>query len=882
MGRIRGWAARVRGVFGGGRRERDLAEELESHLQLHIDDNLKQGMSPQAARTAALIRLGGIQAVTEQHRDQRTIPLVATLRQDLRYAGRTLRRSPGFAVVALITIALGMAGPTVTFSMARAWIFEPLPFADPEGLVDIRAVDHASGNTTSANIADVLDWQRSADSFSALTGYRGADVRLTGGDRAERVRGALAAAGFFQVLGVRAALGRTFEPADGEPSAPKLALISDTLWRDRFHGDPAAIGRTLRLNNADYTVIGVLPATFHFTLLGRVDVWRPMVFTSEQTRDRRPSSLAVIGRLRPDRTVEQGREQLVGLARQLANAYPDTNARRGVRVISLADEVRVQHDLGFIVPVLFAMVGCVLLIACVNVTNVMLARTSVRRQEMAIRLALGASRARIVQQWLVEHVLLFVVASAAGAGIAVYGAHWVTESIALDNRQYLRNYAVLPVDRVVVAFAIGAGALCGALFGWLPAWSSARADVNADLRDGAARATTGRAGARLRSALVVCEVALALVVLIGAGLLVQTARNITRVDVGFEPSRLLTFKLSLDAQHYASPIDVEAFARRLTQALARQPGVMGAAAGTLVPFSGEGNGVELFVDGEPETRPSDTPTVALNQVTADYATVIGQRIVRGRALMASDVATTQRVALVNETLAANHLGGRDPLGRRLRLGRDTTEVYTVVGVTANVKNYETIDSGEPQVHVPFAQLPRGAMTVVVRTAGPPEALAVIARTVARTIDPAEPVVAMASMDELIGRTTGGYVSIGTFVAVLGGVTLLLAGVGVYGVVSYSFTQRTREIGIRMALGATRLDVTRLVLAQIQVFLVAALVPGLALAFALGHTLEAILYGVTPTDWRLYGGMTLLLTAVAVLAALVPARRAARVDPMRAL
>ena len=882
MGRLRGWASRLRGVWEGARREQELADELESHLQLHVDDNIRQGMAPEEARTAALIRLGGLQSVTEQYRDQRSIPLLSRLRQDVRYAGRTLRRSPGFAAVALTTIALGIAGPTVTFTMVKAWILEPLPFADPAALVDIRAIDRGSGDTSSVTTADFRDFQRGANAFSDLAGYRNADARLTGGDRAERVRGALVTTRFFSVLGTTAALGRVFEPADGEPSAPKLALISATLWRDRFHGAPDAIGRTLRLNGEDHTIIGVLPESFHFTLLGRVDVWRPLIFTPEQITNRRQRSFAAMGRLRDGRSVEEGRGQLVALAEDLSKSYPDTNARRGVRVIPLADEVRFHHDLGFIVPVMFAMVGCVLLIACVNVTNVMLARTSARRQEMAIRLALGASRARLVQQWLVEHVLLFVVASAVGAAIAVYGAHWITESIPVNNRQYLRNYAVLRVDGAVVAFALGIGALCGALFGWLPAWNGARADVNADLRDGSARATASRAGAGLRSALVVSEVALALAVLIGAGLLVQTARNMTQVDLGFDRARLLTFQVSLDAQRYVEPADIRSFAARLTETLAQHPGVSGAAAGTVVPLSGSGSGAELFIDGEPETKPADTPIAALNQVTGSYCEVMALRIVRGRSITESDVADGQKVALVNETLAARFLGGREALGRRLRLGRGSADVWTVVGVTADVKNYETIDPAEPQVHIPFAQLPRRTLTVVVRTLGAPDSFAPAARTAVAAVDPAEPVTGMATMDELIKRVTGPYETIGTFVAVLGAVTLLLAGVGVYGVVSYTFAQRTREIGIRMALGASRGDVAFLVLKQIRLLLGAAFVPGLALAFALGHTLKAILFGVTPTDWRLYGTMTLLLAAVAALAAFVPARRAARIDPMRAL
>ena len=457
------------------------------------------------------------------------MPLLEQLVQDLRYAGRAMRRSPGITIVAAITLALGVAGPTVMFAMMKAWVLDPLPFLLPDRLVDIRMLDTATGRARALNAADYLDWMRGARAFAGLAAYRDEEFRLTGGDRAERVRGARVTTEFFKVLGVQPPLGRVFGPIDGASGNHRVVVISGELWHDRFSDDPAIVGRTIHVDGEPHTIVGVLPASFHFTLLGRAALWAPLVFTPEEAADRRTRSIIGIGRLRHDRSVAQADAELRQFAEQLARSYPDTNAGRSVRVWRLADEVRRHHDAGFLIPVIFAMVCCVLLIACVNVTNVMLARATARRHEMAVRLALGASRARIVQQWLVEHVVLFVAATAAGLGLAVYGADWITASIPDENRTFLRNFGVVRIDAVVAACALAAGALCGVLFGWLPAWTGARADVT-DLRDGAGRTTAGGAGNRLRAALVASEVALSLGLLISAALLVQTARNVTRAD----------------------------------------------------------------------------------------------------------------------------------------------------------------------------------------------------------------------------------------------------------------------------------------------------------------------------------------------------------------
>jgi putative ABC transport system permease protein len=870
------------GLLNTRRRERELMEELESHLALHTEDNLKRGMTPEAARRAALLKLGGTESLKERYREQRSVPFVDHLGQDFRYAGRTLRRSFGFTVMTVLTIALGVAGPTIAFSLLKAWVLDPLPFAEPDGLVDVRRHDPSTGRVGSLNPADFLDFRRVARSLDNFAGYRPSEVRLTGVDRAERLRAAQVTANFFTVIGSQAALGRLFDQRDDQPGRSQVAVISHAMWRERFAGDPRIVGRVIRLNGEEHAVIGVLPETFQFTLLGRVQVWRPLPFGPDAATNRRGLSLVGLGRLRAGSSVEQARDELLRIATDLAKTYPATNANRRVQVVGLAEEVRRHHDLGFIVPVIFAMVVCVLLIACVNVTNVMLARVSTRRQEIAVRLALGASRRRIIRQWLVEHLLLFVSASAIGALMAVYGTAWITNSIPVENRQYLRNYAVLTVDRAVLLFALGTGAICGILFGLVPGWSGAQTDINLDLRDGASRTTPSRTATRLRNTLVIVEVSLALALLISAGLLVQTSRNLSRIDTGFDPQQLLTFEVMLDPQKYIDDAAIRGFYDRLLLDLRTRPGVVNVAAGSLVPFGKIGDGTEFFIEGTPELQPSETPVALFNQVTPDYSSALRLRLQHGRMLNASDGRTSLKVAVINATLASRYFGGRDAIGKRMRLGRESADLWTVVGIVDDVKNFEMIDRGNPQVYVPFSQRPNRRMMVVIRTSGDPEALAGTVRGAVSTIDAVEPVSRIFSMDSLIHLVTGPFETTAAFVACFGAITLLLAGVGVYGVVSYAFAQKTREIGIRMALGARRADVAGLVLKQIRTFMMAALIPGLALAWIIGHALQAMLVGVTPTDWRIYTTMTFVLGAVGVIAAAVPMRRATAIDPVTAL
>ena len=807
--------------------------------------------------------------------------MVSVLTHDIRYAVRLLRRSPGYTAVAVVTLALGVGGPTVMFAMAKQWILDPLPFADPDRLIDIRNRDTVSGQRGPMNVADFLDARRNADSAD-LAAYRRADLRLMGADRAERIAGAETTAEFFELLGTGAMLGRMYATGDDDPARSRVAVVSAAMWRRQFAGDPLVVGRRLRLDGEDHVVIGVLPEAFQFTLLGSVDVWRPLVVMADDATNRNLRSVTGLGRLRAGRTVEQARAELTAHAERLAAGHPETNARRGVRVVSLAEEVRLHHDAGVVVPVMFAMMCCVLLVACVNVMNVTLARARARRHEVTVRLALGASRARIVWQWVVEHAVLFVAASAVGTVLAVYGAAWVTGSIPPENRQFLRHDGVLTIDTPIVAFALAVGLVCGVVVGWLAARASVGGDVGPDLRDGSARSTVGRAGARLRGMLVASEVAFALALLISAGLLIATARNVTSADVGFNPRDLVTFNLSLDVRHHREPTDVRAFYEGLIARLERIAGVQHAAAASVVPFGDSGGRTDFFIDGQQETPPADTAQAVLSVVTPDYGRTLGLRLLNGRLLGAGDVVEAPKVVVVNRMLASRHLGDRAPLGARLRFGRGSADVWTVVGVVDDVRYFDATEPREPQAYVPFAQRPRRDATVVLRGHTSTDAIAGEVRAAVAEIDPREPVMDLATMQRRIRRATAPYETVSGFVMFFGVVTLFLAGVGVYGVVSYTFARRTREIGIRMALGARRSDIAGLVLAQARTLIAGGIVPGMVLAWVLAQTMKAILFGVRATDWRLYAGMTALLTVVAIAAICLPARRAMRIDPVVAL
>ena len=705
MKRMRRWIRRVAGMFHTTRRDAELAAEIESHLELHTDENIRRGMAPDAARRAAVLQLGSVAALTEEYRGRRGLPLLEQLVQDLRYAGRTMRRSPGVTIVAAVTLALGVAGPTVMFAMMKAWILDPLPFPQPDSLVDIRMLDTTTGRARALNAADFLDLTRGARAVERVAAYRAEEFRLTGADRAERVRGARVTPEFFRLLGAQPVIGRVFGPIDRASATDRVVVISRVLWQDRFAADPSIVGRTIRVDGEPHSIVGVLPDSFHFTLLGRVALWAPLVFTPEEAADRRTRSIVGIGRLREGATVVQAGAELRQVADQLAKSYPETNHGRSVRVWRLADEVRRHHDAGFLIPVLFAMVVCVLLIACVNVTNVMLARATARQHEMAVRLALGASRGRIVQQWLVEHVVLFVAASAAGIGFAIYGADWITSSIPDENRTYLRNFGVVRIDAVVAAFALGAGALCGVLFGWLPAWTGARADVAGDLRDGAGRTTAGGASNRLRGVLVATEVALALGLLISGALLVQTARNVTRADLGFDPRHLLTFELALDERQYSTDAAVRDFYERLAGDLASRPGVTGASIGSLVPFGYTGDRTEFFLEGQPDLPPRDAPIAGLNHVSADYSRTLGLRMIAGRPIGAQDGPRAPKVVQIGEALARRYFGGRDPIGKRLRVGRGSSELLTIVGIVGDVQESRHRDAARPRAVRPARAAP---------------------------------------------------------------------------------------------------------------------------------------------------------------------------------
>lgn len=883
MTMLRVITSRLKALFVDARSDAELDEDIQAHLELLAEEHLRQGLSPEDARAAARRDFGGVEQMKEAYRDQRGVPMLESLLQDLRHSGRALRRSPGSTLVATVTIALGIFGPTVTFTMAKAWILEPLPFARPDELVDLRGLELRSGAASGRrrlNAADFLEWQRSAQSFEMMAGYRPAEARWTGPDGAEHLRGALVTPGFFRLLGVEARWGRLFEPTEVGREHLHLVVISHLMWRERLHGDPAAVGATLRLDGEDHTVIGVLPEAFQFTLLGRCDVWRPLLFTPEEAVDR--SGLAMVGlaRLRRGRTVEEARHELTQMAAASASAYPDTNGRRGVRVLSLADEIRVHHDLGFIVPVMFAMVTCVLLIACFNTTNVMLARASTRRQEMAVRLALGAGRRRLVGQLLTESLLLGLLGGAAGL-IVAEGA---LRAILAAEPQGLPRLAEVALSGRVLAFSAALSVLTGILFGLVPALEASRTPVAGTLQESGRGAPGGPRARQARRFLIVSEVALALVLLTGAGLLIRSFLRVMAVDPGFDPRDLAVMRISLDHATYRTAAQSREFYRALTRRLEALPGVLGVAGVTALPLSPVGTDFSrpYWREGEPDPGGTAAKT-DIRMVTPGYFATMRMALLRGRGFTADDGPDRPRIIVVNETLAQREFPGRDPVGQRLVIDyRGGAYPYEIVGVVGNTRFRGLKAEPRPELFIPHAQNPYLDLSLVVRTSAEPAAMF---RTVQREIailDPLQPAYGLVTMDDLVRRSVSADRFATVLLALLAGLALALAATGIYGVLSFLVAQRTHEIGLRMALGATGRAVVRMVMGESLRLTLAGSAIGLLVSLALARPAAHLLYGVPPDDPVTFGGVVVLMAGVALVAALLPARRASRLDPMVAL
>jgi putative ABC transport system permease protein len=794
---------------------------------------------------------------------------------DLKFAVRQLLKSPGFTAVAILTLALGIGACTAIFSVVNGVLLRPLDYPEPDRLMILRETQLPDFPEFSVAPPNYLDWAQRLKSFESIAAICGTSLNLTGEGEPQRLVGSRATARYFETYGIKPIVGRTFLAEEDARGKNHVVVLSYPFWQRAFGGAANVVNRPLQLNGEPYTVIGVTPPGFGAA--SKTDVWVPMAFApGEIAGDNRGAHyMGVVGRLGPGVTPAQADAELKVLAAQLAKQYPDTNKGWGAFAAPL-----LAYTVRDVRPVLYTLlgaVGCVLLIACANIANLLLARATARHREISIRAALGAGRGRLMRQLLTESVLLAVLGGTAG----VLLARWGLDALLSFAPASLPRVAAIQLDPFVLAGSMALSVLTGLVFGLAPAWLAARTDVNEALKQGVRGTTEGGGRGRLRSTLVVLEVAASLVLLVAAGLLVRSFAQLAHVDPGFNPDHATVLRLSLPAKKYGKPEQQVAFVEALLAQFAAVPGVQAAGVAQAMPLIG--NYVLGFnIEGRPRPSDAELPNTDYYAVTPDYFRAMGIRLVRGRLFTARDDAKAPRVALINETLARQQFPHEDPIGKRLNLTQGPDAWREIVGIVADIKQYGIDKANTSQSYEPFAQVPFTDLNVVLRSTGAPAAILGALRPAVYAVDQDQPVGSIRPLEDIIADSIARQRFAMTLLTVFSLVALVIAAVGIYGVMAYHVTQRTGEFGIRMALGAQPRDVLRLVLAHGGRLVGLGLLLGLATAWLGARAIETMLFHTAARDPLTLAAITLLLSAVAALACLLPARRATRVDPMVAL
>jgi putative ABC transport system permease protein len=793
--------------------------------------------------------------------------------RDLRYAFRQLIKNPGFALLAILTLALGIGACTAIFSVVNGVLLRPLDYPHPDRIVVIRETQLPQFPEFTVSPPNYLDWVRQTKSWQYLAAYTGMQINLTGEGEPQRLIGVRATSQYFDAYGIKPVLGRWFVAQEDATGKNHVVVLSYPFWQRVFAGDRKVIGRSIQLNGEPYTVIGVTPV--EFGQASKVDTWIPMGFTPDETGPdaRGGHFINVIGRLQPGVTLAQARAELDVLAAQLARQYPDSNKGWGVMLARILD-----YSVSDVRPILYTLlgaVGCVLLIACANIANLLLARATARHRELSIRAALGASRVRLVRQLLTESVLL----SLAGGALGILFARWGLDALLTLAPSTLPRTNDIRLDGSVLLFSLILSVFTGVLFGIAPALLAAHTNVQEGLKQGA-RGSTDMRG-RLRGALVVTEVAVALVLLGGGGLMARSFMRLTHVDPGFVPEHATVLRLALPEKKYEKPEQQLAFANALLARLSALPGVQVAGLTHSLPLVSDWV-LDFKIEGRPEVPPSDLPNTNYYSVTPDYFRAMGIRLIRGRGFNAHDDSRAPRVAIINETLARQFFPNEDPIGKRILVTNGPDVWRQIVGIVADIKQYGVDKETTCQVYDPFAQSPFQSLNVVLRTADPPAALGSLLRPAVYAVDKDQPIGTIQPLEEILGATVAKQRFAMLLLIVFSVVALVIAAVGIYGVMAYSVVQRTGEFGIRMALGAQRGDVLRLVLAHGGRLVGAGLLIGLGVTLATSRVMDSMLFQTNAHDPVTFSLTTLLLAAVALAACLLPARRATRVNPIEAL
>ncbi len=811
--------------------------------------------------------------------------------QDLRYGARMLMKNPGFTLIAVLTLGLGIGANTAIFSVVNGVLLRPLAYYEPERIVTL--LNYGRGPVSPANF---LDFHSGSQSFAQMAAAEAWGGTLTGADRPEAISGLRMGEGLFALLGEQPLLGRTLQSEDYQPGKDHVLVLSHKLWQRAFGGDPNIIGRQLTLSGESYAVVGVMPPQFQFPPFWstRAEMWTPLDLRPRATA-RGGNSLRVFARLKPGVTLQQAQAEIDAMNRRLAQAYPENNTGLNIRVDTLNEKVVGNVRLALLV--LSGAVGFVLLIACSNVACLLVARAAMRASETAVRVALGASRWRIVRQLLTESMLLGLGGAAVGILLAVWGVDWLTTLLAGNSNGYnvrLPRLGEIKIDAAALGFTLVVSLLTNLLFGLVPALAASKPDLNQTLKESGRGAAGGRL--RLRQTLVVAELALALVTLIGAGLLMNSFLKLQAVDPGFNPRNVLAMTVSLaGASQYVGPAR-EAFYRQVTDRLAALPGVESASAVNHMPLAGDLWTRSLTIEGRPLPPPGQGIEVAFRVSRPDYFRTMGIPLRSGRDFTERDMSDAPGVIILNETLAKRHWPSEDPIGKRVTLDdpRDNSRApqwLTVVGVVKDVKQDSWLNAPSNEIYLPFQQRRDfyagtarqfAPMTIVIRTTVDPQSLAMAAQDAVRSLDRNLPVSNVTTMEQVITDTLWQQRFNLQLIGIFAALALALAAIGLYGVMSYSVAHRTREVGLRMALGAQRGDVLKLVVWQGMKLALVGVALGLLASVALTRLMEKLLFGVSATDLTTFAAIAGLLTLVALVACWIPARRATKVDPMIAL
>jgi putative ABC transport system permease protein len=877
--------AGLRALVRKNESDREMDEELRTYIEASVEARTRAGMTGEEALRAARLEMGSPEAVKEEIRDAGWERAVESLWQDIRYGARMLRKSPGFCALVIFTLALGIGANTAIFSLVEAVLLRPLPYSHPSRLVDLWArSDVFDFPNLGVSLPDLADIRAQSRSFESLAVYNFSQVDLTGQGRPQELDAAQVSPDFFPMLGIAPLYGRTFVPSDARPGNDQKAILSASLWRTRFGADPHVIGRDILLNGATYAIIGIMPAEFAFPV--GASLWIPFVPTPAELAARGNHGYPVVGRLSPQSSIREAQVELNTIAARLAVAYPQEDKGWGFSLRSAKSDL--VNNTSAPLLVLFAAVGLVLLIVCANVGSLYLARAWARAHEMAIRAALGASRGRLIRQLLIEGLLL-----ALGGGVAGFlFAAWALDGLRpliLLNTSRLEH---LKIDGHVLWFTLAASLAAGLLFGLVPAFLFSRKHLIAAIREAGAGRETSSASprqSRLRQLFVVLELALALVLVIAAGLAVRSFARLSATPLGFRADHVLTMELDVPTYRFKTPAQFVSYSDQVLGRIRRSPGVESASASISLPLGNFRGETEFRLPGRPASPHAQGFMAGWNHVTPGYFETLGIPVIAGRDFNENDRTGSEPVVIVNQALARRYFGSQSPLGKQISTHHEKDrQIWSeIVGEVADVRDVSPAQGPAPTIYEPYAQSAAGAgpipqIILLVRTKVDPMALARTIQDQIWSVDKDQPVTNLKTMTQIVSTSNAEPRSQSLLLAIFGALGLVLALVGIYGVISYSVGQRTREIGLRMALGAQTKDVLRLVLAQGTKLVLAGVAIGLAASFAATRLMRGLLYGISATDPLTFAGVSALLILAGLAACYIPARRATRVDPMSAL